>query len=248
MSNLNEGNPGDHIASTVRKSSLVSNNSQDLEVDIQRMVDGLLDVGLGPNQPQDFAAEHRSIADHLHKSGRSLSDQREQSVSPRDHVLGYTSIQTSRRQSQALQQQHDESWAAFRRPSGPVTPKQPSQMARFGTSLRSSPLPPPPGLSGHHRHMSTDSTRSRNSIWTPEEAWSSGLGVNTSLGNGSFGANQPLEQPSDYGMGSSLLFGAGASPWNLSVQESSNMLDSPRTAAIWDSPTAPTYISGRRLS
>lgn len=95
----------------------------------------------------------------------------------------------------------------------------------YRKSLASASSPPiGNGLAnGHSRHNSTDSVRSN--IWTPDEAWnsfkpSSGKPL-TPLGNGTFrSANNADQDTADYGMSSSMLFGAGSSPWTVSELDS----------------------------
>lgn len=258
---------GDHpkrmtsTVSTPLPISLLKHDSQDLEVDAQRMVDSLVNT-------TSEVLDANLTADSILGNGlRSLLQHEGTSDSPMNQVRSHKSSHQNSRKHSPMSRQLD-SWApnspadlttyqmrGFPSQHGPITPKQPIHSNRFASTSRSSPLPPP-GIFEHNRHQSADSTRSRNSIWSPEDAWNVqtgyetplGISVKGNIGNGSFEAAPRYEQSSEYAMGSSLLFGAGTSPWNVSALESRRMSESPRMASLWDTPSAPRGALGRPLS
>lgn len=263
--------------------SLARTDSHDMDTDAHRMVDSLVDLKSDNPQPSNTTQEcimvkgsdDFSTLPPVDKSvlpspgaaqssnlrlnpGAILANQRGLSISPTDQSVDHKGSDglsrghppaalhptTTRGSNYSAGYQHD-----------PVTPKQVNQFPRLSSTSRVSPFAPP-GLSGHNRNLSTESTHSRSSIWTPEEAWnrqsvgdgSLGIAGLVNLGNGSFGTDQRHEIPGDYGMGSSLLFGAGTSPWNMSARESRNLSESPRIASIWDVPSGLRQTQGRPFS
>jgi len=217
-------------------------------------------LSLRPDDSTTFSyptAVHDGITHAL--PSHSLSNQEVISISPRNQYMDHSgSGQTSRGDSPVVSRQMlTMDWnMGFQQ--GPSTSKQLNQFPRLRSASRFSPLAPP-GLSGHTRNMSTGSAQSArscnsNSIWTPEEACDGQpagerqLGITglMHLGNGSFGT---LDEPfNDSGMGNSLLFGAGMSPWNMNARDSRKMSESPRMASIWDSPSGMRHTPGRPIS
>lgn len=211
-----------------------------------------------------FPFQRTDLSDNdLAFSTHSLTRQRSALPLPGDSAMGHVSSkQTSHGQSSIVQQTR-EGWTSVS-PSGvfanrngsasrgaipmagPSTPGQSGRFSRLDSISRSSPMPRS-GFFEHGRHLSTDSTHSRNSIWSPDESWTALLtregqaGVNAPLvlGNGSFDGT--------HSMGSSLLFGAGSSPWNMSPRER-QLSESPRMPSIWDTPSALRQTPTRPLS
>lgn len=114
----------------------------------------------------------------------------------------------------------------------------------FDSMPRSSPVPAS-GLGCHSRVHSSESIKSRGSIWMQEDDRSSQQPADTAitshggkanLGNGTFGTLDHFANSAngasmlDYGMRSSLLFGAANSPWTMTGQESNKL--SPENAQM----------------
>jgi len=259
--------------------SFAPHNSHSLDIDAERMVDSLVDLESDTQQANDITSTNRPNNGHASSASllpansitfplasavhgrasealanRSLPNQRAISISPTNQHIGRNgSNQTPRGEPAAASRPlHTMDWnIGFQQELS--TPKQLNQFPRLRSISHFSPLGPP-GFSGHTRNMSTESTHSCNSIWSPEEPWNGQLaggrsvGTNglTNLGNGSFGTLD--EQVTDSGMGSSLLFGASTTPWNMSAKQSRNTSESPRMASIWDGPSSMKQILGRTLS